>query len=52
MENFTIKEIALKNRVNLKIFDTKTDAEKKYIEKCVNADFPLHLNVVVSYEEP
>ena len=51
-ENFTIKEIALKNRVNLKIFDTKTDAEKKYIKKCVNADFPLHLNVVVLYEEP
>lgn len=51
VENFTITEAAPRNRVNLKILDTKTDAEKKYIEKCVNADFPLHLNVVISYEE-
>ena len=49
MENFTIAEAPTRNRVDIKISDTKTDAEKKLIEKRVNADFPLHLNVIISY---
>lgn len=49
VENFTIAEAPTRNRVDIKISDTKTDAEKKLIEKRVNADFPLHLNVIISY---
>lgn len=49
VENFTISEAPTRNRVDIKISDTKTDAEKKLIEKRVNADFPLHLNAIISY---
>lgn len=49
VENFTIAEAPTRNRVDIKISDTKTDAEKKLIEKRVKADFPLHLNVIISY---
>lgn len=42
-------EAPTRNRVDIKISDTKTDAEKKLIEKRVKADFPLHLNVIISY---
>ena len=33
VENFTIAEAPTRNRVDIKISDTKTDAEKKLIEK-------------------
>lgn len=49
VENFTFQEAPSRNRLAINISDSKTDAEKKYIEKCVNADFPLHLNVIISY---
>lgn len=49
VENFTITEAPLRNRLAVNISDSKTDAEKKLIEKQVNADFPLHLIVTVSY---
>lgn len=50
VENFTIAEAPLRNRIDVNISDSKTDAEKKLIEKQVNADFPLHLFVTVSYD--
>lgn len=49
VENFTFQEAPSRNRLAINISDSKTDAEKKYIEKCVNADFPLHLLVTISY---
>lgn len=50
VENFTIAEAPLRNRLAVNISDSKTDAEKKLIEKQVNADFPLHLFVTISYD--
>lgn len=48
-ENFSFSEAPPRNRLEIVISDSKTDAEKKYIEKQVDADFPLHLLVTVSY---
>lgn len=50
VENVSFAEIPLRNRLTINISDSKTDAEKKLIEKRVGADFPLHLIVTISYD--